>query len=247
VKAKEIMVPEAVEQARIGEFFASLDRLITLHQRKLEHLGLLKRGFLQKLFPKEGEDRPELRFPGFTDTWEQRRIDNCFSERNERSDKGELISVTITSGVMRAADLGRHDTSSDDKSNYKKVEVDDIAYNSMRMWQGASGHSPYSGILSPAYTVITPKDGIHSPFFACLFKLPRMIHEFQINSQGLTSDTWNLKWSSLSPITALVPEHEEQVRISEFFAQIDTLITLHQRKLEHLQGQKKSLLQQMFV
>lgn len=173
---------------------------------------------------------PAIRFKGFTDAWEQRNIDDCFSERNERSGIGDLISVTMNSGVMKAADLGRHDTSSDDKSNYKKVEVGDIAYNSMRMWQGASGYSPYSGILSPAYTVIAPKTGIHSPFFAYIFKRPDMIHAFEINSQGLTSDTWNLKWPSLRSIGVKVPLLEEQQQISEFFLGLDRLITLHQRE-----------------
>jgi Restriction endonuclease S subunits len=148
---------------------------------------------------------------------------------------------------MKASDLGRHDTSSDDKSNYKRVEINDIAYNSMRMWQGASGHSPYSGILSPAYTVITPQEGIFSPFFACLFKMPNMIHKFQINSQGLTSDTWNLKYPALSSITARVPSYAEQEKISVLFTRMDALITLHQRAAEILKNSKKALLEMMFL
>ncbi len=189
---------------------------------------------------------PRLRFRGFTDAWEQRKIENCFTERNERSSIGELISVTMNSGVMKASDLGRHNTSSDDKSNYKRVEVGDIAYNSMRMWQGASGYSQYSGILSPAYTVITPNDATYSPFFSYLFKRPDMIHTFQIRSQGLTSDTWNLKWPALSAITATVPTFEEQEKISGFFATLDRLITLHQRELDLQKKLKQSLLQKMF-
>jgi type I restriction enzyme S subunit len=237
-----VTFPSVAEQQRISAFFAAIDRLITLHQHEYSKTVNIKKAMLEKMFPKDGANKPEIRFTGFTDAWEQRTIADCFTERNERSDVGELISVTINSGVMRAADLGRHDTSSDDKSNYKRVEVDDIAYNSMRMWQGASGHSPYSGILSPAYTVITPKEGIHSPFFACLFKLPKMVHAFQINSQGLTSDTWNLKFLSLSPITARVPKHDEQVKISESFSEIDRLITLHQRELEKLRSTIKIML-----
>ena len=195
----------------------------------------------------ELKTNPDIRYAEFTDAWEQRIIDDCFSERNERSGIGELISVTMNSGVRRAVDLGRHDTSSDDKSNYKKVEVGDIAYNSMRMWQGASGYSPYSGILSPAYTVITPREEVHPPFFAYLFKLPDMIHAFQINSQGLTSDTWNLKWPTFRTIKVTVPKFKEQKKISELFASLDHLITLHQREYEKLQNMKKALLEKMFV
>jgi type I restriction enzyme S subunit len=99
------------------------------------------------------------------------------------------------------------------------------------MWQGASGYSPYSGILSPAYTVISPKTGVSSLFFAYLIKRPQMVHLFEINSQGLTSDTWNLKFPAFSKIEASAPlDIDEQENISELFTVLDNLITLHQRK-----------------
>ena len=164
-------------------------------------------------------------------TWEQRKFGEYFEERNERSGEGELISVTINSGIKKFNELGRFDSKPEDLSKYKRVEVGDIAYNSMRMWQGASGYSPYAGILSPAYTVITPKNGISSLFFAYLIKRPPMIHLFEINSQGLTSDTWNLKFPAFSQIEASAPfSVEEQDRIAELFGILDNLITLHQRK-----------------
>ena len=100
----------------------------------------------------------------------------------------------------------------------------------MRMWQGASGFSRYDGILSPAYTVLIPKEGVNSHFFAYMFKLYYMIHEFEINSQGLTKDTWNLKYPALSPISIFMPKYEEQTKIADYFEKLDTLITLHQHK-----------------
>lgn len=190
---------------------------------------------------------PAIRFKGFTDAWEQRELWECFDERQERSAIGELISVTINDGIRKFEELGRHDNSSDDKSHYKRVEVGDIAYNSMRMWQGASGYSPYSGILSPAYTVIIPKDGIDSVFFSYDFKRPQMIHTFQLRSQGITSDTWNLKFPAFSEIETMLPTHSEQKKIGEFFVKLDNLITLHQRKYEKLQNLKKACLEKMFV
>ncbi|MCD8049904.1 MAG: restriction endonuclease subunit S [Clostridia bacterium] len=186
---------------------------------------------------------PEVRFPGFTEAWEQRKLGDCFDERQERSAEGELISVTINEGIKKFSELGRHDNSSENKSHYKKVEVGDIAYNSMRMWQGASGYSPYSGILSPAYTVAIPKCGIDSRFFSYVFKRPQMIHTFQICSQGITSDTWNLKFPAFSEIDTMVPKIEEQLKISEFLTHLDNLIALHQRKLDEMQKYKKSLMQ----
>ena len=239
--------PNNDEQQEIGGFFIELDHTITLHQRKLDLLKEQKKGFLQKMFPKNGAKVPELRFAGFADDWEERKLGDVFSERSERSSEGELISVTINSGVVKASELDRKDNSSNDKSNYKKVEVGDIAYNSMRMWQGASGYSSYDGILSPAYTVIIPKEGTDSKFFAYDFKRHDMIQTFKRNSQGLTSDTWNLKFPTLKSVKVMVPCMEEQTKISNFFERLDTTITLHRRKLDLLKEQKKGFLQKMFV
>ena len=192
--------------------------------------------------------KPRIRFKGFTEVWEQRQFGYFFNERDERSGVGEMISVTINSGIKKFNELNRFDTKPEDLSKYKRVEVGDIAYNSMRMWQGASGYSPYSGILSPAYTVISPKDGVSSRFFAYVLKRPEMIHQFEINSQGLTKDTWNLKFPAFSLILTFSPiSYEEQELIAGTLQKVDKLITLHQRKCEKLKNIKKSLLEKMFV
>ena len=180
-------------------------------------------------------------------TWEQRKLGECFSERVESMPDGELISVTINDGIKKFSELGRHDNSNDNKSKYKKVCVGDIAYNSMRMWQGASGYSPYEGIVSPAYTVLSPNAGVFSRCIAYQFKLPQMIHTFQINSQGITSDNWNLKYPTLSEIEIYISKNvAEQKQIAEFFTSLDNLITLHQRKYNKLLNVKKSMLEKMF-
>ena len=227
----EVSLPSLEEQRKIGKLFDTLDNLITLHQRKLEKLKNIKKSMLEKMFPRDGSKFPEIRFSGFTDPWEQRKLGDCFIERVESMPDGELISVTINDGIKKFSELGRHDNSNEDKSKYKKVCVGDIAYNSMRMWQGASGYSPYEGIVSPAYTVLSPNSGINSKCLAYQFKLPEMIHIFQINSQGITSDNWNLKYPALSQIEILISIDEgEQTKIAEYFTQFDNLITLHQRK-----------------
>ena len=245
----ELMMPPTMrEQQTIGGFFQRLDHLITLHQRKFEKLTNVKKSMLEKMFPQNGSSYPEIRFKGFTDPWEQRKLGECFSERVESMPDGELISVTINDGIKKFSELGRHDNSNDNKSKYKKVCVGDIAYNSMRMWQGASGYSPYEGIVSPAYTVLSPNAGVFSRCIAYQFKLPQMIHTFQINSQGITSDNWNLKYPTLSEIEIYISQNvAEQKQIAEFFTSLDNLITLHQRELEKLQSIKKALLEKMFV
>ena len=193
------------------------------------------------------QNKPAIRFKEFTDAWEQRKLGDCFTERCESMPDGELISVTINDGIKKFSELGRHDNSNDDKSKYKKVCAGDIAYNSMRMWQGASGCSPYEGIVSPAYTVLTPNSGINSKCMAYQFKLPATIHTFKINSQGITSDNWNLKFPALSKIEIYVsPYEQEQAKIAAYFANLDNLITLHQRKYDKLQVLKKAMLEKMF-
>ena len=142
-----------------------------------------------------------------------------------------MISVTISSGIKKFSELNRYDSKPDDLSKYKRVVEGDIAYNSMRMWQGASGYSPYTGILSPAYTVIKPKDGISAKFFSYQIKRPEMIHQFELNSQGLTKDTLNLKFPAFSEIETTAPiKVNEQNKIAKLLEKVDNLITLHQRK-----------------
>lgn len=244
---KALLPTDENEQIKIGEFFKTLDNLIAQKQQKLERTLNLKQAMLQRMFPQKGETVPRVRFAGFTGDWEEKAIGEIFSERNERSSVGELISVTQNSGVVLASDLERHDNSSNDKSNYKVVKVGDIAYNSMRMWQGASGYSNYNGILSPAYTVITPLEGINSMFFSYQFKRYSLIQEFKKYSQGLTSDTWNLKYPSLSIIKVLVPQYDEQTRISEYFVQLDMLIQAYSQQLVKLKNIKSACLKKMFV
>ena len=245
----EINVPSKPEQDKIATYFRNLDNLITLQQRKYDKLVNVKKSMLEKMFPREGAKVPEIRFEGFTDDWEQRKLGECFTERKDSMPEGELISVTIGEGIKKFSELGRHDNSNDDKSKYKKVCVGDIAYNSMRMWQGASGYSPYEGIVSPAYTVLSPiTDVVDSKCISYLFKRSDMTHVFQMNSQGITSDNWNLKYPALSEIEIMVsPYLAEQHKIAAFLSRIDNLITLQQRKLEKLKNIKKSMLEKMFV
>ena len=245
----EIVYPKSVEeQGKIGDYFRCLDHLITLHQRKLEKLQNMKKSCLQKMFPKDGATVPEIRFSEFQGDWEERTLGSCFDERLESLPDGELLSVTIGSGIKKFSELDRHDNSNTDKSKYKRVCIGDIAYNSMRMWQGASGRSPYEGIVSPAYTVVKPIGDIDTQFFAYMFKKKEIIHLFEINSQGLTSDTWNLKYPAFSKIVVRVPRNvEEQSRIARFLLELDELISCTEQEIEITKRMKKGCLQKMFV
>lgn len=245
----ELMMPKTMaEQKTIGQYFANLDNLITLHQRKLEKLQNMKKSCLQKMFPRDGATVPEIRFSEFQGDWEERTLGSCFEERLESLPDGELLSVTIGSGIKKFSELDRHDNSNTDKSKYKRVCIGDIAYNSMRMWQGASGRSPYEGIVSPAYTVVKPIRDIDTQFFAYMFKKKEIIHLFEINSQGLTSDTWNLKYPAFSKIVVRVPRNvEEQSRIARFLLELDELISCTEQEIEITKRMKKGCLQKMFA
>ena len=191
--------------------------------------------------------KPEIRFNGFEGEWVTTTLGECFLERVERSAEGELISVTISQGVVRASDLDRIDNSSNDKSNYKVVEVGDIAYNSMRMWQGACGYSLYKGICSPAYTVVIPQNNIDVVYCFYLFKRNETLQLFRVNSQGLTSDTWNLKYPAFSQIKCSFPSLSEQEKIGLFLTTLDKLIAKLEAKLDKLRKLKQALLEKMFA
>lgn len=203
---------------------------------------------LQKMFPQNESRVPEIRFDGFTDDWEQRKLGEVFRERIERATGDEeLLSVTIAHGVIRQADSEKRNIASEDKKNYKVVHHGDVPYNSMRMWQGAVGNSEYCGIVSPAYTVLIPTQEANGKFFMELFKKENSLKIFQRWSQGLTSDTWNLKYPVLSTIEFHIPNINEQNKIATYFSHLDLLITLHQQKCDDLKKLKKYMLQNMFV
>ena len=180
--------------------------------------------------------------------WRQVRIGDIFQERSERGGTAdELLSVTINNGVKRQADTDKKDSSSEDKSNYKKVLPGDIVYNTMRMWQGASGVSPWAGIVSPAYTVIYPHGRQNTIFWAYAFKYWRLIQEFQKFSQGLTSDTWNLKYPQLSDIHVYEPSIDEQDAIVNILSMLDERVMAAEQELNKMRNLKSGLLQQLFV
>ncbi len=158
----------------------------------------------------------------------------------------ELLSVTMNDGVMPRSEIEGKDNSSDDKSNYKVVRSGDMVYNSMRMWQGANGISPYDGIVSPAYTVLMPRVPISNGYFAALFKSPNLINEFRKNSQGMTSDTWNLKYPQIETIKICVPMLAEQEHISDMLRTLEVRIAKQSKLVEALKKYKRGLSSTLF-
>ena len=188
------------------------------------------------------EKCPKLRFPGFDEPYKQCHIGDIYEERSQRGASGmELLSVTMNDGVMPRSEIEGKDNSSEDKSNYKIVRKGDMVYNSMRMWQGANGISPCDGIVSPAYTVLMPKQEISNGYFAALFKSTNLINEFRKNSQGMTSDTWNLKYPQIKTIKVLIPSVSEQEKVSELFSVLDARIAAQAQLVEVLKKYKRGV------
>ena len=228
----ELTLPgEIEEQSRIGALFARLDSLIALHQRKYEKLKTVKQSLLEKMFPKEGEDVPELRFEGFTDPWEQRKLGEVVDVHNGKDYKHlkpGSIPVYGTGGLMTYVD-------------------DALSKNEDAVGVGRKGtiDQPYK-LRAPFWTVDTlfyavPKAGNDIEFVLCCFQ--RINWKAKDESTGLPS----LSKSAINNTRLLTPRSGEQVRIGALFAKIDSLIALHQRELEILKNLKKALLEKMFV
>lgn len=245
IRKFKIILPLNSEQQKIFSLVSKIDKLITLQQRKLNDLNSMKSALLQDVFPNtQGIKKIKLS----TQEWNLQKISSIFKERNQRNKNGMLLSVSISKGVYPFSENDRKDNSSNDKSNYKEVKINDLAYNSMRMWQGAVGVSKYNGIVSPAYTVITPKKEENPNFYYYYFKNKRMLFNFRQHSQGLTSDTWNLKFPLFEKILIQVPsDKEEEQRISSLFKQIDKSIELSKIQIKKLTSIKQFLLQNMFI
>ena len=248
-----VMMPQLrTEQEQIGQFFYSLNKTITLHQRKLDDIKLLKKSMLQKMFPAEGRDVPEVRFPGFTAAWEQRKLGDLYTERNERGNGSlQILSVSIHTGVsdgeLDVDNLGKFVRRSEDKSTYKHVHSGDLIFNMMRAWQGAIGVAKTEGMISPAYISAIPSEDIYPPFMNYLLRRKDVINQINNLSYGVTDSRKRLYWNSFVQVNCKLPSVEEQRNITDVFEKIDHLITLHQSELEKLQKIKKSLLERMFV
>lgn len=193
---------------------------------------------------------PKLRFPEFRDAgeWRVALLGQLFSERQEVGFANlPLLSLMDKEGIVPQEDTNRKNNSSADKSKYLRVIPGDIAYNTMRMWEGRSAYVGIEGLISPAYTVCAPAVHINSVFFSYYFKTEMLIGQFRRYSQGLVKDTLNLKYEAFSRIQVAYPEkNEEQQKIADCLSSLDELIGLEEKNIDALKRQKNGLMQQLF-
>lgn len=246
----KIATPSIKEQEKIGSFFKHLDALITLQQRKLDLLKEQKKGYLQKMFPKNGEKVPELRFAGFADDWEERKSKEIFKAKVRKGEPNlPVLSVTQTSGVVYRGELGidiKYDVST--LKNYKVIEPNDFVI-SLRSFQGGFELSDKLGITSPAYTIFVPKypEEQNNLFWRIQFKRFQFIESLKTVTFGIR-DGKSISFNEFGDLKIKFPSNIlEQQKIGTFFKQLDDTIALHQRKLDLLKEQKKGFLQKMFV
>ena len=239
-----VMLPSGIEEeSKIAEYFTNFDNLITLHQRKYDHLLNIKKSMLEKMFPKNGKKAPEIRFDGFTDDWEQRKF-------------GDVVQITMGQSPDGS-------TYSDEPSDYilvqgnadlqngwvcprvwttqitKKADAGDLIM-SVRAPAGAMGKTAYNAVIGRGVAAIKGNEFIYQ----LLIKMDKEGY-WKKDSTGSTFESLNS--SSIKNAEIKLPTLEEQNKIGEYFLNLDNLITLHQRKLEKLQNLKISMLKQMFL
>ncbi|HET8801241.1 MAG TPA: restriction endonuclease subunit S [Marinobacter sp.] len=242
LKEFPVLVPPLGEQKTIARILSTWGEAIATTEQLLANSEQQKKALMQQLLT------GKKRLPGLEEEWNEISLGELFCERKEAGIADlPLLSVTSEYGIISRDDVGRKDTSSADKSKYLRVCSGDIAYNTMRMWQGVSALSGLEGIVSPAYTVLKPNSRVDSRFAAYLLKLPEMIHRFYRHSQGLVSDTWNLKYKQFAKIKVSVPIVEEQAAIADVLAKQDRLIACLGKQLQQLKSEKKALMQQLLT
>ena len=253
----EFMVPSPAEQDAIGEYFKQLDNLITLHQRKYDKLLNIKKSMLEKMFPKNGNDVPEIRFKGFTDAWEQRELSDYLEVSNEKNTndiygKQDVLSVSGDYGIVNQIEFQGRSFAGASVSNYGVVYTNDIVYTKSPLNSNPYGiiktNKGKTGIVSTLYAVYHPKEGTNANFVQTYFEQHARMNNYMhpLVNKGAKND---MKVSAENALKGYVsfPNYEEQKAIAEAFSIIDHLITLHQRKLEKLKNIKKSMLEKMFV
>lgn len=246
----QIVFPDIKEQRTISEFFRNLETLITLHQRKYEKLVNIKKSMLDKMFPPNGASVPEIRFKGFTDPWEQRKLKELYFQLTERNTDLLPYQKTLSVATMsfKTDGNGAADTS---LANYKRLRTGDIAFEGHTSKEFRYGRFVLNdvgdGIMSPRFSALRPLHEMPINFWKYYIHYEPIMRKVLVNSTKAGTMMNELVINDFLQGSILVPSMAEQQAIGRFFKQLDTLITLHQRKLEKLQNIKKSCLEKMFV
>ena len=256
IKILPISLPLVTEQKKIASYLSNLDHLITLHQRKLEKLQLVKKSMLEKMFPKNGSKIPEIRFEGFADDWEQRKLNDVakFSKGNGYS-KGDLIEAG-TPIILYGRLYTKYETTISDVDTFVVAKDGSVYSKGGEVIVPASGETAEDiaraatvdkpGILLGGdLNVVMPNEEINSAFLAISISNGSSQRELAKKAQG--KSVVHIHNEEIRNLVVPFPTKAEQNKIVDYFANLDSLITLHQRKLEKMKSFKKSLLEKLFV
>ena len=241
-----VLLPSADEQTKISEFLSGLDNLIILHQRKCDETKTIKKYMLQKMFPQNGESEPEIRFSGFSGAWEQRKLGEVFEEYSEKKHE-ELPPLTIIQGggtILREESDRALQYDKNSLSGYKMVKKNDFIVH-LRSFEGGLEKANSDGIISPAYHTFHG-DNTDSRFYYPFFRSRRFIDVLLKPHVYGIRDGKSIDIEGMKTIMIPVPSYAEQKKIGEYIESLDTLITLHQRKVNEYKGLKRFMLQNMF-
>ena len=239
----KLMIPQDIEeQKKIGKYFEELDHLITLHQRKCDQTKNLKKYMLQKMFPQNGAKVPEIRFDGYTYDWEQRKLGDYLEvskekNRDEGFGKEDVLSVSGEFGIVNQIEFQGRSFAGASVKNYGVVEVFDIVYTKSPLKSNPYGiiktNKGKAGIVSTLYAVYKPKNNVDSEFIQIYFELDSRMNSYMhpLVNKGAKND---MKVSDENALKGPVifPRIEEQKMISQYFSNLDHLITLHQRQTD---------------
>ena len=241
----EIWITSEEEQKKIGKFFRLFDNALTLHQRKLESMKLLKKSLLQKMFPKSGETVPEVRFPGFTDAWEQRKFEDIAKRRSDSTISSRSLPCVEYEDVISEQGTLNKDISQKENAKTGIVfESGDVLFGKLRPYLKNWLLPDFNGVAVGDWWILKPVS-IDGNF---LYRLIQTNEFMSVANVSSGSKMPRSDWALVSKTYFSVPpDISEQRKIGTFFRDIDHTITLHQRKVEILHKLKKSLLQQMFV
>ena len=251
------MPEDKVEQEKIGRLLKKLDTLITLHQRKYEKLVNIKKSMLDKMFPQNGASVPEIRFKGFTDPWEQRKLEEYLEVSGQKNFEGiytkeDVLSVSGDFGIVNQIEFQGRSFAGASVANYGVVENGDIVYTKSPLKSNPYGiikaNKGKNGIVSTLYAVYKPKQSANPEFVQIYFEQDARMNNYMhpLVNKGAKND---MKVSAENALKGQIvfPDIKEQRTISEFFRNLDTLITLHQRKLEKLVQIRKVFAERCFL
>lgn len=255
VSKSEFMIPgELKEQHLIGQCFSNLDKLITLHQRKLDQLKKLQKYFLQNMFPAKGEKVPRIRFKGFTGDWECCKLGDIMKSSNTKTDDFEsnpLYSLTIEDGITPKTDrYERGYLVQKEESIFKIVRPNEFVTNPMNLRLGAFGYNKngFTVSVSGYYDVFSIDKNKCSSFWNAYFNYPETLHKFDVIATGTLIEKRRVTYSSLSKLSLLTPtDIKEKQKIGRAYRKLEDCIVLQQQKISQLQTMKKFMLQNLFI